>query len=689
MKMNKHRWVLIVLLCLFLNSLTETLPGQDKYRPAEYFKLSLEELMNIEVASLFSESELEAGSTVHTVTRKDWLKYGAENLQAAISRVPSVFPLPTIYGSAISLRGYTNNLSVRGTAHLVDGVPVNNLSDATSGYEHPFYELGGLDRIEIISGPGSSIYGSDAFHGVLSLKTFESRTDGARLNLETGSDRLLRANLRVSRGLSKSIRIHGAAAVSRRPDQHLPFQYTHPFTNTVETAERADSYTSASGIFKVDARLGASVKGNLGLYYSRWRSDGFPSAGRFYGSGLNILQDRDVTGTDSHFYMAKGGIKLTLTRRLDLTIDAYSWRSSVNRLLDKSRLPAFLIPSITYDIKDDRKTGVVVTLKQEHNAVNTRWLLRYEYNKSRVARDDFEDFHPQTGELINSGTANADGFERVLNSIVFQAKTGVVDNRFQVVYGGRIDKYSDFGTHATPRLGLIYNPTPKSAVKLLYGNAFRAPTPNEALGSGLAKSNRDLKPETIDTYEFVFLLHNKCSRIAFTLFRSTWKNGIQVETIDDPVHNLQYKNTGRNEAAGLELSFNVDMDPFFVDFSGSYVDSRDIVNDRHYIAFPKYLVNLGLGCFLYKHEVEIYLSNRFFFKAHAGPVTGFEPDPPRLPVYARTDLNIQWRPGARLTLRLTFRNLFGRDNVLPSIWSVENGLPGEAFNVSLGLTYRF
>jgi iron complex outermembrane receptor protein len=691
-KTQKSRpgWLIMVFLfvCLMLNSY-QTLLALEELKPEDVFKMSLEELSNIEVASTFSESELSVGSTVHIVTKTHWEKYGSKNLLESIRSVPSFFPLPNTFGSAISVRGYTNNLSVRGIAHLVDGIPVNNLSDATSNYEHPFYELGALKEIEIISGPGSSIYGSDAFHGVLSLKTFESRSDRLSVSLEGGSDMFHRANIKISRGLGKNVRIHTAAAISRQPDQGITFYYTHPFTKKPQAAERKNSYTSAAGLFKLDARLKPTIRGHFGLYYSYWKSDEFPSAGRFFGSGLSILQDRDVSGNDAGFCMAKGGLRFDLSHRLELSVETYFWRSSLTRYLDRRRLPPPLNSDISHDTKDDRKLGIDITLKQDKNRWNTQWLLRYQYNKSRVAEDSFEDIDPISGAIVNSGIANADGYRRFLNSLVFQAKTGFFKNHAYLLYGGRLDRYSDFGTQLTPRLGLIYQPNPKSALKFLYGRAFRAPTPNEALGSGLVKSNRDLEPEIIDSFEFVFIRHWKTARISFTMFRNEWSYGIQVDAIDEPPYNLQYKNTGKNKSAGMELALNIDFSPFLFDLSGSVVESKDLIHDRKYLAFPKYILNVGIGYFLKSYNTRVYITNRMFSRAHAGPVTVFEPEPPRLPLYFRTDLTIQWRATGKLSIRLTCRNLFNKDNVLPSVWSVENGIPGESFNLSMGLSYLF
>ncbi len=673
----------ILLWFLFTNTL---IVAGETYIKESIFDLTLKELMDVkvDVASTFYESELDVGSTVHSLTEKDWKKYGSKNLLQAVSHVPSFFPVPNIWGSAIPVRGYADNLSVRGLAHLVDGVPVNCLSDATSNYERLFYELGALDRIEIISGPGSPIYGNDAFHGVISMKTFERHSNYYSSEMQVGTDLYRSANFKVSQGITDRVRINSVGAITKQPDQDVEYEYTHPFTSAIEASERENSYTSGSGIFKVNADINKHTNGYLGLYYSRWEAKELPSAGRSFSSGLNILQDRDITGNDADFHMVKGGLDFALPINLKLSMETYYWESLFTRFFDRSRIP--VNPNLVYNTKDDRKRGADITLKQNRNSLNTQWLFSCQYSKSWVKEDSSKGYAPVTGALLFNSTAVQEGFDRSMNSLVMQAKTSFFDDRFFLLYGGRTDRYSDFGTQTSPRLGMIYKPAQEKSFKFLYGQAFRAPTPNESLGSGLVKSNRDLDPETIDSYEFVYIRHTDKSRISLTLFQNEWENGIKVEPIDDPNHNLQYKNSGENESKGIEFTINTELNSFLLDFNCSYVDSEDTTSKVKYVAFPEYIFNIGIGYEL--HRVRFYLSNKIFTDAYVGPITNFDPDPERLPTYYRADLNIQWEKSDNMNLWLTVRNLTNKDNVLPSIWSVENGIEDEKINLFVGISYK-
>jgi len=130
----------------------------NEYIDESLFALSLEELLaiEVEVASGVLESELEVGSSVSLITREQWQQRGARRTDDALGGLISTIALPTFGGgNALAVRGYATELSVRGIATILDGVPLNTLAFGTSAYDKPNIDLGILQRIETIRGPGS------------------------------------------------------------------------------------------------------------------------------------------------------------------------------------------------------------------------------------------------------------------------------------------------------------------------------------------------------------------------------------------------------------------------------------------------------------------------------------------------------------------------------------------------------
>ena len=156
----------------------------------DIFQLPLRELLEVKVsvASLFEESLLDVASSVSVVQHDEWERRGARRVGDALESAPSVVSIPTWGGAdAIAIRGYATELSVRGVANSLDGVPLNSYTYATSFYDKPVINLKLLDRIELIRGPGSTLYGSDAFHGALSYQTHTSKNDLTEFNSEVGA----------------------------------------------------------------------------------------------------------------------------------------------------------------------------------------------------------------------------------------------------------------------------------------------------------------------------------------------------------------------------------------------------------------------------------------------------------------------------------------------------------------------
>ena len=231
------------------------------------FNMAIEELMkvNIEVASLFKEDDLVVGSTVELIKEEDWRRFGARRTYDAVKHLPSTQVMPSYGGAeAISIRGYAYEFSVRGVATLIDGVPVNTLSGGTAQYWMGNFDLAALDRIEMIRGPGSALYGSDAFHGVFSLKTFSSEEDLYAVNMEGGSRLYRQADVKVSRELLPGLRLNALFAHSGQPDQDIKYDYTNPVTGTAESGERANQYDSFTALWKLQSDTAADISAVVG-----------------------------------------------------------------------------------------------------------------------------------------------------------------------------------------------------------------------------------------------------------------------------------------------------------------------------------------------------------------------------------------------------------------------------------------
>ena len=647
--------------------------------------LELEELMhiNVSVGSLFDENELGVGNTIDVVDHDDWHQSGAKDFNAAVSHLPSVLPLENLWGSAISIRGFTNNLSVRGVGILVDGISVNNLSDMSSLYDRTMQNLGGLDKIEVLRGPGSAVHGTDAFHGVFSLHTFDRDEDYSSVKAEVGSDNWREATLRNSSAIG-AWRVNASISKSDQGDRDIAYAYTDPFTGEELYSSRKYANESSATVVKAKGALTESINAEVAGYYSEWQLDeGFgPARGGF---GLSVAGERDVTDNNARFSMVKLHFDTVFLGSVFGAINFYQWTQKMSRSTDFTTVAGY------YDYFTNKKSeearGADITFRQnaEANILNTQWLVRYQFRESKINDDSIRAKNIITGTESNILLSDK-GYEREVNSVAFQVKSGFYRDVFYLLFGGRIDDYDDVGEHLTPKAGLIYHPTDHSSIKFIYGQAFRAPSANELLGNNFLitglEANSEINPETIDTYELSYLVHMNKNRLLLTVFQSEWRDGIVIES-------NSYQNREKNSSNGLEAGFDGYFGSWSYKLNGSYVESENVSGNYEYGAFPQYIFNIGFGYQWPSLDLAFFWNNRVMLEMEEGPISTVDADPEELPSYYRSDLHVDWKPFQQLNVWVDIRNLFDRDNYLPSVWNVENGYMEESSNISIGFDLSF
>lgn len=160
------------------------------------------------------------------------------------------------------------------------------------------------------------------------------------------------------------------------------------------------------------------------------------------------------------------------------------------------------------------------------------------------------------------------------------------------------------------------------------------------------------------------------------LFHTDLKNGIS---------NIagQYTNISRSESDGLELSYTSRFKRLLVESSVSYVKSKDLTNNAEYKAFPKTILNLGIG-YQFSDGWSTYVNNR----AHLGAYETTQTTAAKLKDYWRLDINVTKSLQEKLKLFLNVRNALDRQNYLPSLVDQEGGIPEDGISVDLGVQYQ-
>lgn len=672
---------LVGLLVTFYVSADAASVKPDPASLTQLLGLSIEQLLNIPITSTsyFSETTLESGSTVTVLNHEIWEKNGARRIDDAVSNMPGFIPLPSFLGLKLwAVRGFsTSNGS--GVQTLWDGVPLNAFPVGTTQVDNANIQLNTLDSIEVIRGPGSALYGSDAFHGVVSLNAYESEDDQQLVSLRLGSNGYADSAYKKSTPLSNDWRLNLAIAAGGQPEQNSKYQY---FDQGVKSSSERDSiYDSYTASVKFNSDESKTISYKLGVYYNKYSHD------NFFHNGSSVPSN-DTSDHESEFAMLKAAATWKLGSHNSLSFDTSLWSQS----RDSSRIltPTNNVINIVVEKEDQLAANIVYRHDKLFGNTELAAALGFKSNKLKNAHRTLTN---ASGAVLNNIFEQALPFEhqsRHVTSALIDAKTQFLDDEYILRYGVRYDRYSDFGGNLSPRLGLIKKLDKKSAIKLLYGNAFRAPTANEFYGAPLLAGNLNLKPETIDTYELAYINQTRTSKFETVLFSSEWNNVIAVVGVNP---NRVYQNVGKQKSKGVEVSFLEEYQQWQFDLSGSYVKSEDVTSDVSLSVFPKFIINAGVA-YQFKNNWVVRVVNRVHIGASRNPDTPTV-IAPKLKDYWRLDVNAIKKYSKKLEVFVNLRNALNRDNQFPTTQGspvqadFAGGVQDEKISFDAGLRYGF
>ena len=649
----------------------------------DFFELEPDQLARLKItaASAFAESELDSSATVSVVTREDWQRRAARTLPDAVMHLPGVMLLePPDGGLLIQVRSY-DSTSLRGRATLVDGVPINTFAFGSEVFSNAEMQLPIMDSLELVRGPSSILYGSDAFHSALVLSTYHDSKDRLEVEGEVASRSYQRLAARGTQTIGDNQSLQMAVSVARQGDQNDKYYY--PLGGATLSASRDESYNSGTAMLRWAGR--ADTLGyNLQIFTDQTDVKESPGAGTF----IRDVYDRDIADRNSEFWMLKGGLDGQIAN-WDWHWDNYYWRNDYGQdYWLQFRLPSqpALFSLESQQIVEHRYGSKLNFKRAEIDFLHAKTQLSATVGSERQEIDD----HDVT-TLVNVlrpqiPTPDYAGLEQRINSISLEGKTQWQSGRYQFIYGGRIDNYSTFGSETSPRLGFVWLPVTNYSVKALYGQAFRAPNANELRGTNFALGDTNLKPETLDSYELSLVRAVNSGVIQLTGFKTRWNDRILLVA-------GAYTNAGESESQGLELSTKFDFDRWRIEASASGISNHTISRPKgsgpadEPDMFPRWMADIGIGYRWPAQRIELFWANRL----HEDVRTGDDTQPGAVEdagLFYRSDISLSQQWGANWSGQIAIRNLFDRDNVWPSVVNSNGGVADIPRQISLEVQYR-
>jgi len=681
----------------------------------ETFDSLLEEMSDIATKNSLNVDYL---PSVVTVIKADTYRdAGIQNLSEALGMLPGIqIDISTIGYTMTTVRGFKNpNAYLSDKIKvLIDGVAINN---ETAGSSHFYmnFPLQLVDRIEVLRGPGSTMYGSGAFYGTVNVitKLGQSRDEDA-LTLGVGSYGTLfgSANIHTTVNDWKIF----ADSYYHRNEKELYSVMKKPWSDP-EAGFSDEAMKDFSVGFKAH-------NGGLELLtrYKTTRSGNYYS---FEGE-WDPIKDRDQYHTDSYL-LAQLSYKTAFDDYKLETKANFSHRESI---LDANVFSVDAIAHKFAAVDIDMQDGFVFTKdihEQNYELESILSLPEFYSNDvlvgigvrhARVTHDHY------TNSVERAITKNKDAILNNPNYDTFRYREEVepafwanpttefvkhnvsrsityaylqdlisASDTVDIVLGLRADNYSDFGFNFSQRAAIVYRATDALIFKLLYGSAFRAPNFTEAYANGhinYRQGNEDIEPEETHTYEAVVIYTpNFNHKFLLNLFYSQLENVIDLE--EDPTTPPGYQNYDNRKSQGLEFEYFYHTKPKHnLYFNATYIDAEYTIPEEPVArvdggwelpvttSMPDISKVMLKAMYTYKPSDRISFGTtwRYFSETTATKLKWVNEDPdmdPTVDQYHVFDETVTFNMSPTSDLKFTIKNLFDAKVRQPSYYYLTNG----------------
>ena len=576
--LTKESAVMRMIVCIALTMALVRLAAaepDEPYSQADLTQLPIEELMSIKVstASKFLQNPMEAPSSVTIITAEDIKTYGYRTLADIVKSVRGMSVSNDRNYDYIGIRGIgrTGDYNSR-VLLLVDGYRLNDpiYDTAPIGTEFPL-DVDLIDRVEIVRGPGSSIYGSNAVLGVINVITKRAKNfNGTEASGELGSFGTDKERLSYGKQYENGAGLLLSTTRFHSRGQDLFFPEFNAINNGVAQNLDSDRYKNFYGKLNF---AGFTLTGA----YSK-RDKAVPTAS--FGTLFND-PNFQVSDGESYVNLDYAG---EVSQRWDVSAHLFQGRYSYDGIYPYAGAPV----TLNYDQARGAWWGTEAKLIGRLNKHKVVAGVEYQNNYHQ----DQSSFNvaPYALLLDDKRSSTREGYY-VQDEITLSE--GLLLNA-----GLRYDYYSTVGSASNPRLGLIWNPAGTTAFKLLYGTAFRAPNVYELYyaSAGSQKANPDLMPERITSYEFV-IEHQPRSNLRITA--DVYENTINdnINQIIDPADNLLvFVNSGQVKSQGAEVEVERLWDSGVrLRANYSWQISRDVDSGTVLINSPKHRAKLNVS----------------------------------------------------------------------------------------------
>ncbi len=533
---------------------------------------------------------LEVPVRTEVVTRKEIEKTHARDAKEALEDVPGLMLKPNQKSGFVA---WLQGMDANRVLVIIDGEPVS----PSTGSSVDLTQIGSMDieRIEIVKGATSALYGSNAMGGVINIITRKpSKPLSYQLSVDGGSygDKNLNGN---------------ASEINRRRlAANLAIKRSIGYLQLNTDLRDKDGYTLDQNNFRSEGEEGS--KGNINLRVA-WTPDDKTEiyiAPRYYREEIN-------NNIVSNFTPGVGYIK----KKKNEEASRFSTTLGAERLLDNGgRLRGWLFRENWQDITQqdvistpqiDQQRNAEIKLYRAELQWDKPWGKNQIFTSGLLFREETLDQYISTPSQPRR--SEVDG-ERKKTVEAYLQNDIFVGDQWELVPGIRVQNDTRFGFYAAPKINVMYTPGWIPGVitnlRIGIGRGYRSPDLKEQyfvfdhsqLGYRVLGSV-DLEPESSDSYQLgIEFARQGDFRADITLFLNNIKNLIDTRINSEKSNQtslniFEYDNFSRAMTQGVELSSNFYWSALELKGSYTFLDSEDRITGKTLRERPRHQVKLG------------------------------------------------------------------------------------------------
>lgn len=480
-------------------------------------------------ATLSEVSERDAPAAVSIIGKEEIAQHSGQDISELLAQTTGV---------SLSGRGVGNRkvINLRGmeshhTLIMIDGRRIS-ASDAVVGhsdFQNSWVSKESIERIEVVRGPLSSLYGSEGMGGVINIITKKPEQNwSGNIKLNGGTAKRAGQELDLTFGasgkLSDKLGLRLDAAVADHDKTELKNK------PSMSEAESKESQALA-----------------LSLHYQITDNHNF----ELYLNQIDELRARDT--------LSRSRVAHESTYDIERSMVSLAY----NGALDTSQLSAKIYRS-SIAIKNTASNGVKPTSPQELSDTVFEAHIIHQLGSKQLVTIGTEYREEELDHTMIAG-----GNDSLSNRALFVQDEVNLSDSLSLTFGARLDDHEIFGGESSPRAYLVYSMNPKWKIKSGYGEGFRAPTlkqisPNYRFaGFHTFIGNPELGPETSQTIELAVQYYGDNVKGGLTVFRNDIDNLIQTECVTNCSKRLgrvfKYVNVSEAQIQGAELDLSLSL----------------------------------------------------------------------------------------------------------------------------------